>query len=44
MLRRWAIVYVANFMGSILLALLFYTAGLWKIGEGALGGHGNHRL
>jgi formate transporter len=37
MLRRWAIVYVANFIGSILLALLFYSAGLWKTGEGALG-------
>jgi formate/nitrite transporter len=37
MFRRWAIVYVANFIGSILLALLFYYAGLWKMGEGALG-------
>lgn len=32
-----AIVYAANFVGSILLALLFYTAGLWKVGDGALG-------
>jgi formate/nitrite transporter len=37
MLRRWAFVYAANFAGSILLALLFYTAGLWKTGDGALG-------
>jgi formate/nitrite transporter len=37
MLRRWAIVYGANFIGSILLALLFYLAGLWKTGGGALG-------
>ena len=37
MLRRWTIVYAANFIGSILLALLFYSAGLWKTGEGAVG-------
>ncbi|WP_240744088.1 formate/nitrite transporter family protein [Desulfopila sp. IMCC35006] len=29
--------YVANFLGAILLALLFYFSGLWKAGGNALG-------
>ncbi|MFV0438398.1 MAG: formate/nitrite family transporter [Desulfopila sp.] len=33
----WGLVYVANFIGSIILALLFYFSGLWKTGDGALG-------
>jgi formate/nitrite transporter len=37
MLKRWGIVYLANFVGSIFLALLFYFSGLWKTGDGALG-------
>jgi formate/nitrite transporter len=37
MLRRWGLVFLANFIGSILLALLFYFSGLWKTGNGALG-------
>jgi formate/nitrite transporter len=37
MLKRWALVYVANFIGSIILAALFYLSGLWKTGGGALG-------
>ncbi len=37
MLKRWALVYAANFIGSIILALLFYFSGLWKTGEAALG-------
>jgi len=37
MTKRWALVYVANFIGSILLALIFYLSGLWKTGDGALG-------
>jgi formate/nitrite transporter len=37
MLRRWALVYVANFIGSVILAALFYLSGLWKTGGGALG-------
>jgi formate/nitrite transporter len=37
MCQRWALVYVANFLGSILLALLFLLSGLWKTGNGALG-------
>jgi formate/nitrite transporter len=37
MLKRWGVVYLANFVGSIFLALLFYYSGLWKTGDGALG-------
>jgi formate/nitrite transporter len=34
---KWGLVYIANFVGSIILALLFYFSGLWKTGGGALG-------
>jgi formate/nitrite transporter len=34
---KWGLVYVANFIGSIMLALLFYFSGLWETGDGALG-------
>jgi len=37
MLRRWAIVYVANLIGSIVMAIIFYYSGLWQTGGGALG-------
>jgi formate/nitrite transporter len=37
MLKRWGVVYLANFVGSIFLALLFFYSGLWKTGDGALG-------
>jgi formate/nitrite transporter len=37
MLRRWGIVFFANFIGSILVVFLFYYSGLWKTGDGALG-------
>jgi formate/nitrite transporter len=37
MLERWGLVYVSNFVGSILLALLFVFSGLWKTGDGTLG-------
>ena len=37
MLKRWGVVFLANFIGSILVALLFYFSGLWKTGDGALG-------
>jgi len=37
MLKRWGLVYCANFIGSILVALLFTGSGLWKLGGGALG-------
>ncbi len=36
MTKRWALVYVANFIGSVLIALLFYNTGLWKTADGAL--------
>ncbi|MGZ3605078.1 MAG: formate/nitrite transporter family protein, partial [Thermodesulfobacteriota bacterium] len=35
--KRWGVVFVANFIGSILVTLLFYYSGLWKTGDGALG-------
>ena len=37
MAKRWGLVYIANFVGSIVLALIFYLSGLWKTGNGALG-------
>lgn len=37
MFKRWALVYAANFIGSLLLALIFYFSGLWKTGNTALG-------
>lgn len=37
MLKRWGVVYLANFIGSIILVLIFYFSGLWKTGDGALG-------
>jgi formate/nitrite transporter len=37
MAKRWALVYGANFIGSIILALIFYFSGLWKTGNGAFG-------
>lgn len=37
MLKRWALVFFANFIGSILLALIFYFSGLWESADGALG-------
>jgi formate/nitrite transporter len=39
MLERWALVYVANFAGSVLVALLWVFSGLWKLGDGALGAY-----
>jgi formate/nitrite transporter len=35
--KRWGVVFVANFIGSILVTLLFYYSGLWKTADGALG-------
>jgi formate/nitrite transporter len=35
--KRWILVYLANFIGSIIVAILFYLSGLWKTGGGALG-------
>ena len=36
-IAKWGLVYTANFIGSIVLVLLFYYSGLWKTGDGALG-------
>jgi formate transporter len=37
MLKRWGLVYISNFIGSILIVLLFYYSGLWKTGGEAIG-------
>ena len=37
MLKRWGVVFLANFVGSIIIVLVFYFSGLWKTGDGALG-------
>jgi formate/nitrite transporter len=37
MLKRWGVVFLANFIGSMIIALVFYFSGLWKTGDGALG-------
>jgi formate transporter len=34
---RWALVWIANLIGSLILALILYSSGLWKTGNGALG-------
>lgn len=34
---RWAVVWFANLIGSLILVLIFYFSGLWKTGNGALG-------
>jgi formate/nitrite transporter len=37
MLKRWGIVFFANFIGSMIIVFVFYFSGLWKTGDGALG-------
>jgi formate/nitrite transporter len=37
MVKRWGIVFLANFIGSMIIVLVFYFSGLWKTGDGALG-------
>jgi formate/nitrite transporter len=37
MLERWGLVYSANFIGAVLLAVLFVFSGLWKLSDSALG-------
>ena len=37
MLGRWGVVYMANFIGAVLLAMIMYQSGLWKMGSNALG-------
>jgi formate/nitrite transporter len=36
MTKRWTLVYAANFIGSIIMVMIFYFSGLWKTGDGAL--------
>ena len=33
MTKRWGLVFFANFIGSILIVLLFYYSGIWKVAE-----------
>jgi formate/nitrite transporter len=37
MLKRWIVVFLANFVGALLITLIFYYSGLWKTGDYALG-------
>lgn len=37
LLRNWGIVFVANFLGSLLLVGIMYASGLWKGGDMAIG-------
>jgi len=37
LLRNWGIVFVANFLGSLLLVGIMYGTGLWKGGDMAIG-------
>ena len=37
MMKRWGLVFVANFIGSLLVTILFLYSGLWKTGDMALG-------
>lgn len=37
MLAKWGIVYFANLVGSVLLAVMFATSGLWRTASGDLG-------
>jgi formate/nitrite transporter len=39
MIARWGVVYAANFIGSIMIAMLFFFSGLWKISDAALGAY-----
>ena len=37
LLGRWTAVYIANFIGAILLAFIMYESGLWKMASNAVG-------
>lgn len=37
LLRNWSIVYLGNFLGSVLLAYIIFNAGLYNMGSSALG-------
>jgi len=36
MTKRWGLVFFANFIGSILIVLLFYYSGIWKVAENGI--------
>jgi formate/nitrite transporter len=35
--RNWTIVYIANFLGSILIAWFFFLSGIWDLNNGLVG-------
>ncbi len=35
--RNWLIVYIANFLGAVLIAWFFYLSGIWKMNGGLVG-------
>lgn len=37
MLYKWIVVFLANFLGSLFLAYLFYKSNLWKVNDMAVG-------
>lgn len=37
MMKRWGLVYLTNFIGALLITLIFFYGGLWKLAEGGLG-------
>jgi formate/nitrite transporter len=37
LLKNWGTVYLGNFIGGVLLALLMFIAGLWKFNDASLG-------
>ena len=37
MTKRWAVVWFANLIGSLVIALMLHLSGLWKAGNGAMG-------
>ncbi|MCX6087819.1 MAG: formate/nitrite transporter family protein [Caldiserica bacterium] len=37
LLKNWGTVYLGNFIGGVLLALLMFMAGLWKFNDASLG-------
>jgi formate/nitrite transporter len=37
LLGKWAIVYFANFLGAVFIALLYYISDLWQADNGAVG-------
>ncbi len=37
MFYKWTVVFIANFLGSVFLASLYYQSNLWKMGDMAVG-------